>query len=33
MNCNGGKVCVATWIPAGNTCGPNLTCDEQHNCN
>lgn len=29
----GGKVCVATWIPAGSTCGPGLTCDEQHNCN
>lgn len=32
MNCDGGKVCLATYIASGATCGPGLTCDDQHNC-
>jgi hypothetical protein len=31
--CDGDQqVCVATYIPAGSTCGPGLTCDADHNC-
>lgn len=26
------KICVATWVPEGSTCGPGLTCDADHNC-
>jgi hypothetical protein len=33
MNCDGGNVCLATYIAAGSTCGPGLTCDAAHNCN